>query len=155
MEHTAQLRIVAHDAQTVTVRLAVMHDDRQIQLERKLQLRAEHPFLLCLCGCVPVIIQPDLADGADLRLRCQRADMCEAAVRPAVGLLRMPADGGIDKIMRLCQRNGALRRDAAVAGVDHERDTAVMHGAQHLVAVGVELSAVVMRVGVKKLCHSA
>ena len=96
---------------------------------------------------IPVIIQPDLADGADLRLRCQRANMCEAAVRPAVGLLRMPAAGGIDEIVRLCQRNGALRRDAAVAGVDHERDTAVMHGAQHLVTDGVELSAVVMRVG--------
>ena len=67
----------------------------------------------------------------------------------------MPADGGIDEIVRLCQRNGALRRDAAVTGVDHERDTAVMHGAQHLVTVGVELSAVVMRVGVKILYHSA
>ena len=155
MEHTAQLRIVAHDAQAVAVRLAVMHDDRQIQLERKLQLRAEHPLLLCLCGGVPVIVQPDLADGADLRLRRQRADVRKAAVRPAVGLLRMPADGGIDKIVRLCQRNGTLRRDAAVAGVDHERDATLMHGAQHLVTVGVELSAVVMRVGVKKLCHSA
>ena len=67
----------------------------------------------------------------------------------------MPADGGIDKIMRLCQRNGTLRRDAAVTGVDHERDAALMHGAQHLVAVGVELSTGVMRVGVKKPCHSA
>ena len=91
----------------------------------------------------------------DLRLRRQRVDVRKAAVRPVVGLLRMPADGSIDEIVRLCQRNGALRRDAAVTGVDHERDTAVMHGAQHLVTVGVELSAVVMRVGVKKPCHSA
>ena len=67
----------------------------------------------------------------------------------------MPADGGIDEIVRLCQCNGALRRDAAVAGVDHERNTAVMHSAQHLVAVGIELSAVVMRVGIKILYHSA
>ena len=155
MEHAAQPRIVAHDAQAVAVRLAVMHDDRQIQLECKLQLRAEHPLLLCLCGCVPVIVQPDLADGADLRLRRQRADVRKAAVRPAAGLLRMPADGGIDKIVRLCQRDGALRRDAAVAGVYHERDAAVMYSAQHLVAVGIELSAVVMRVGVKILRHSA
>ena len=67
----------------------------------------------------------------------------------------MPADGGIDKIVRLCKRYSALRRHAAVAGVDHERDAAVMYSAQHITAVSVELSAVVVRVGIKILYHSA
>ena len=120
-----------------------------------MRLAAEGFGLLFPEVAAPVEVQPDLADGADLRLRRQRADVRKAAVRPAVGLLRMPADSSIDKIVRLCQRNGTLRRDAAVAGVDHERDAAVMYSAQHLVTVGVELSTVVMRVGVKKPCHSA
>ena len=76
-------------------------------------------------------------------------------VRPAGGLLRVPANSGIDKIICLRDGNGARGRRGAVAGVHDERDTALMHGTQHLVTVGVELSAVVVRVGIEILRHSA
>ena len=67
----------------------------------------------------------------------------------------MPADGGIDEIIFLCDGNGARGRRGAVTGVHNKRDTALMHGTQHLVTVGVELSAVVVRVGIEILRHSA
>ena len=155
MEHAAQARIVAHDAQAVAVRLPVVDDDRKIQLQRKLQLRAQHDLLRHLRGGVPVIVQTDLADGADFRLRRQRADLLQTVIRPAGGLLRVPANSGIDKIICLRDGNGARGRHGAVTGVHDERNAALMHGTQHLVTVGVELSAVVVRVGIEILCHSA
>ena len=155
MEHAAQARIVAHNAQTVAVRLPVVDDDRKVQLQRKLQLRAQHALLRYFRGGVPVIIQTDLADGADLGLRRQRADLIQTVVRPAGGLLRMPADGGIDEIIFLRDGDGALGRRGTVAGVHDERDAALMHGTQHIGPVGVELSAVVVRVGIEILRHSA
>ena len=155
MEHAAQARIVAHDAQAVAVRLPVVDNDREVQLQRKLQLRAQHGLLRCLRGGVPVIVQTDLADGADLGLRCQRADLIQTVVRPTGGLLRMPADGSINKIIRLRDGNGARGRHGTVTWVHDERDAALVHSAQHIAAVGVELSAVVVRVGIEILRHSA
>ena len=67
----------------------------------------------------------------------------------------MPADGGIDEIIRLRNGDGALGRRGTVARVHDERNAALMHGAQHIAAVGVELSAVVVRVGIEILRHSA
>ena len=155
MEHAAQARIVAHNAQAVAVRLPVVDDDREIQLQRQLQLRAQHDLLRCLRGGIPVIVQTDLADGADLGLRRQRADLLQTVVRPAGGFLRVPADGGIDEIIFLCDGDGARGRRSTVAGIHDERNAALMHGAQHLFAVGVELSAVVVCVGIEILRHSA
>ena len=97
------------------MRLPVVDNDREVQLQRKLQLCAQHGLLCCLRGGVPVIVQTDLADGADFRLRCQRADLRQTAVRPTGGLLRMPADGGIDKIIRLRDGNGARGRRGTIA----------------------------------------
>ena len=114
MEHAAQAWIIAHDAQTVAVCLPVVDDDREIQLQRQLQLRAQHDLLRRLRGGIPVIVQTDLADG-----------------------------------------DGARGRRSTVAGIHDERNAALMHGAQHLFAVGVELSAVVVRVGIEILRHSA
>lgn len=85
----------------------------------------------------------------------QRADLIQTVVRPAGGLLRMPADGGIDKIIRLRDGNGALGRRSTIARVHDERDAALVHSAQHIAAVGVELPAVVVRVGIEILRHSA
>ena len=155
MEHAAQAWIIAHNAQAVAVRLPVVDDDREIQLQRQLQLRAQHDLLRRLRGGVPVIVQTDLADGADLGLRRQRADLLQTVVRPAGGFLRVPTDGGIDEIIFLCDGDGARGRRSTVAGIHDERDAALMHGAQHLFAVGVELSAVVVRVGIEILRHSA
>ena len=81
----------------------------------KLQLRAQHGFLRRLRGGIPVIVQTDLADGADLWLRCQRADLIQTVVRPTGGLLRVPADGSINKIIFLRDGDGALRRHGTVA----------------------------------------
>ena len=67
----------------------------------------------------------------------------------------MPADGGIDKIIRLRDGDGALRRHGTVARVNNQCNAALVHGTQHIAAVGVELSAVVVRVGIEILRHSA
>jgi hypothetical protein len=67
----------------------------------------------------------------------------------------MPADGGINEIIFLRDGDGARGRHGAVTWVHDERDAALVHSAQHIAAVGVELSAVVVRVGIKILRHSA
>ena len=85
----------------------------------------------------------------------QRADLIQTVVRPAGGLFRVPADGGINEIIRLRDGDGALRRHGTVARVNNQCNATLVHGTQHLIPIRVELPAVVVRVRIKILRHSA
>ena len=58
--------MLPHDGEAVLVGLPVVDDHRQLQLQRQLQLAAEHHLLKLPRGIVlPVVVQADLADQID------------------------------------------------------------------------------------------
>ena len=92
MEHTAHSGKFLHDGKTVGVRLAVVHDDGEVQLLRQRELIAQYPLLkLSRRVLLPVVVQPDLADGNDLRLPRPRAERVQTVLREGRAALGMPA----------------------------------------------------------------
>ena len=70
-------------------------------------------------------------------------------LRKLVHIFGMPADGGVYKIKALGKRYRRLAAFKIAARVDDEPNIACGHRAEYLIAVGVERSAVIMRMGVK------
>ena len=154
MEHTAHSGKFLHDGKTVSVRLAVMKNDRHIQLLRERELIAQHPLLkLSRRVLFPVVVQPDLADGNDLRLPRPRAERVQTVLRVGRAVLGMPADGGVDVRIgprQLHRTAGGLR---IAAGVEDQPHAVFGHGGEQRLTVGIERLVVVMRVGVKNQAH--
>ena len=70
VEHARHPRELANDGHRVGVGVAVVDDNREGQLLRKRHLAAQHVLLQLARGIFrPVVVQPDLADGDDLRPR--------------------------------------------------------------------------------------
>ena len=66
--HADHIRIPAGDLHAVRMRIAVVHDNRKVQLTRQLHLAGKYNLLPRARARVllPVIVKADLADGADL-----------------------------------------------------------------------------------------
>ncbi|CAN4022115.1 Stage 0 sporulation A-like protein, partial [Dysosmobacter welbionis] len=99
-----------YDLQAVSVGLPVVDDHRQLQLQRQLQLAAEHHLLEFLWRILrPVVVQADLSDGDHFFLPAQVPDGGKIRGRAAGAVLRMDACGGE-------QPGAALRQGQGGAG---------------------------------------
>ena len=103
--YSDHIGIAARDLHAVGVGIAVMDNNRQLQLARQLHLTGENNLLPCarMLFLLPVIIQTDLSDGTDTRLALrERADFIQCP-RPAIlDILRMKADRSINKRITVC-----------------------------------------------------
>ena len=66
MEHAAHALVAANGVQARAVRLAVVDDDRQIQLDRQRQLTVKESLLTRAVHRLPMAIQPDFPDRNNL-----------------------------------------------------------------------------------------
>ena len=156
MEHTAHSGKFLHDGKTVGVRLAVVHDDGKVQLLRQRELIAQHPLLkLPRRVLLPVVIQPDLADGNDLRLPRPRAERVQTVLRVGRAVLGMPADGGVDARIGPRQLHRAAGGLQITARVEDQPHAVFGHGGEQRLTVGVKRLVVVVRVGVEDHCFSS
>ena len=97
VEHARHPRELANDGHRVGVGVAVVDDNREGQLLRKRHLAAQHVLLQLARGIFrPVVVQPDLADGDDLRPRGERAQIVNLRGGEVVAVFRVDANGGID-----------------------------------------------------------
>ena len=149
MEHAPERRIAADDIEAVAVCLSVVDDNGLIKLKRKLDLADKQRLLLVLVPGIPIVIKPYLADGNAFRVVHELYHFIKALVGKLVHILRVPADGGVHKVVffRKSYRGAAAFKVAA--RIDDQTDVFLRHGREYVKAVGVERASVVMRMGVK------
>ena len=156
MQHTAKpsaLRL--EDLHHIAVRLAVMDADGQLELTREIELAHEDRtlqrtlFLILL----PIIVEPDLADGDDLFLRRPCGKLLVRRRRHRLRLLGMDPDRRIDRIELLRERDAPRRGLEAVAHRDDLHDAGCQCTLNDGGAVVRELLAVEVRVRIDKLHH--
>ena len=156
MQHTAKpsaLRL--EDLHHIAVRLAVMDADGQLELTREIELAHEDRtlqrtlFLILL----PIIVEPDLADGDDLFLRRPCGKLLVRRRRHRLRLLGMDADRRIDRLEPFCKRDAPRRGFEAVAHRDDFHDAVFSSTLDDGGAVVRELLAVEVRVRIDKLHH--
>ena len=118
MEHAAHRGELLHDGKAVRVRIAVMDNNREIQLLRERKLGAEHLLLkLPRRILLPVVVQPDLPDGNDLRIPCHLTKNIKVRGRVRRTVLRVIADGGVDARILRGKRDRLFRGHNVAAGV--------------------------------------
>ena len=122
-----------------------MDDDGLIKLKCKLDLADKQRFLLVLMLGIPIVIKPYLADGNTFRVVHELYHFVKALVGKLIHILRVPADGGVHKVVFFRKSY----RGAVAARIDDQTDVFLRHGREYVKAVGVERAAVVMRMGVK------
>lgn len=81
------------DPESFAIGFAVVDDDRLIQFQRELNLRAETGSLRVAGGVVVVIIEAHLTKGDAARIGGKLADRRRHLVGPILGIVRMNADG--------------------------------------------------------------
>src|SRR5438105_665847 len=95
----------------ISMRLAIMQDDRQIKLASEGELRYQSVALHVAGREIAVVIQTNLANGDDTRRMRQLTFGGQRLVGERRGVMRMSANAGKDAI-RICRRqgNGCLAR---------------------------------------------
>ena len=107
--HDALRPVFPQDVHHVAVRLAVVDRDGQAVLCGELELLHEDLFLpRARAGVLPVVVEPDLADRDDLRVREQAFDLLQPVFRQVGGALRVDADRAVDVVVFFTQRDGLL-----------------------------------------------
>ena len=150
MEHAAYGGKFPHEGKTVGVRVAVVDNNRQVQLLRERELIAQHPLLeVPRRVLLPMVIQSDLADGDDLRLPRPSAERRKALLRVGRTVLRMPADGGVDMGIFFRQLHRAAGGLRIAARVEDQPHAVFGHGCEQRAAVGVKRLVVIVRVGIE------
>lgn len=97
MEHAGDIGEFPHDGEGVGVGLPIVDDHRQLKLPRQRQLAAEHLLLeFPRRVLLPVVIQPDLADGHHLGLLRQGTQGRQIVVGAAAAVLGMDAHRRVD-----------------------------------------------------------
>ena len=150
MEHAAQTAVPPGYVQAVGVGFAVVDYDWFVQLQGQFQLSYEHIVHNFLVLSVPVVVQADLAYRHAFGVRGQLPDHGRGVHVPALPLLRLPADGCVDEGIPLGQSQRRPGAGLVAAGVYDIVYAQRRHGGEHLVTVGVELGAVVVRVRIDK-----
>ena len=154
VEHAAHPGKFLHDGKAVRVRLTVVDDDGKVKLAREGELRAEHRLLEFLRRVLlPVIVQPDLPDGDDLRVLREPAQDVEIGVCVRRAVFGMIADGGVDVRILFRQRNRRAGAFQIAAGIEDQSHAVFRHGGKQRFAVGVELRIIVMRMSIENECH--
>ena len=153
--HDALRPVFPEDVHHVAVRLAVVDRDRQAVLCGELELLHENLLLpRARAGVLPVVVEPDLTDRDDLRVRKQAFDLLQPAFRQIGGALRVDADRAVNVVVFFTQRDGLLEALEIRRHLDDAADALLrQNGAEQLVAIGVELLGIV--VGVRIENHGA
>ena len=152
MEHPPDPGKLLYDLQAVPVGLPVVDDHRQVQLQRHLELTAEHHLLEFLRRVLrPVVVQADLPDGHHLFMSAQVPDGVEVLVRAAGAVLRVEPRGGEQPGAALRQGQGGAGALHVHPGDHHSPHPGIGQGVQQRLPVPVKGVVVVVGMGVKQL----
>ena len=121
-----------------------MDDHRQLQLDGEPNLLAERALLHVVRHVLPVVIEADLANGYDLRMRGKFAECVDRPFVERVGVARVDTHRGVDFGVSLGKLDDATTRIHGDAGIDDESDARVPRALDDFVAVGVELFEIEM-----------
>ena len=104
------------------------------------ELSSEYPLLDLARRKIVVKIEPDLADGHDLRLRAELIDSAQDIIAGPGRLMRMHPHARVDSLltMRKIHRPGAVFQGGR--GIDDGGDAGIGRSRNYLVAVGVKLT---------------
>ena len=109
-----------------------MQDDRQLQLRRQLKLLLERAPLHCRRAAVPVIVQPDFADGNRLLLARQAAQFMQHARVEVAAAVGMHADRDVQARVALRQGQRLLTALQINGRDDDAIDAGLSRAAQNL-----------------------
>src|SRR5262249_10485757 len=112
--------VFAEHRDRVSPGLAGMNDDGKIEFGRELQLASKDFALRFAWGKIVMVIEADLTEGYDLRVRAERAEIVERAWFEFCGIVRVNADGGEQLIMLFRKTDGAIDLRRPIAGADGE-----------------------------------
>jgi hypothetical protein len=131
--------MLLQDAEEISVRSALMQENRLVNAGRKLELLVKGPPLRCVRGQVAIIIKPALANCDHLRQPGERTELAQQFAVELECVVRMNT-GGREELARPAARKfdrGTGTR-AARAGHDHLRDARRGGARDDCVAVGIE-----------------
>ncbi len=151
--HADHIRIPTGDLHAVGVRIAVMHDDREVQCTRQLHLAGKYNLLPRTRTLVffPVIVKPNFADGANLAfVLCQCADGLQISLPAVLDVLRVNTDRCIYKWIFIRVADRLARAFHITAGIENQADIVLGHGSQQRIAVLVEPFIVIVCMCIKK-----
>ena len=150
VEHAREITpLRLQNGKRIPVRVAVVDADGQSRRARHIELRAEKFALhgARLRVFLPVVVEPDLADGDNLRMLCPREELRTIRVCERCGALGVDADGGVE--CGICLRIGDHLRGCRhrIAHADDLHDACRLGTRNHLRAVFV--IALIIEVGVR------
>ena len=99
-----------------------MQDDRQFQFGSQIELGFQRALLRRLRAFVPVVVEADFADGHDLWLKGKGAQLVEVGGIEVAAAIGMYANGGVNAIEFICQRERLPAAVPVYGGNDDLRD---------------------------------
>jgi hypothetical protein len=137
------------DVEQPRVGLAAVKDDRLAMLLRDLELGMKGFLLLLGGGVVPVLVEPDFAEGDDGFLPEKLREACEAGFVEARGIVGMPSRGGENPAGVAF---GDPERELRRTGIDSDDDEPLDAGRPRLldrsIGIGEGFGVVEMAVGI-------
>ena len=111
-------------------------------------MRTQRALLLIVRHLLPVIVQPDLADGHHFRMLCQHPQLRQGRIVEIAAIVRMHADGRVDVRIPICQGQHPAARRQVDGRIDDDLDPGGPCALDDGLAIAVELAQVEMAVGV-------
>ena len=149
--HPPRGGLALEQVHAVAVRLADVQLHGLALRVGEVELAREHLALDRARRQVVVVVQTDLTPQAALRARHPRKQPRLDGVAIAAGVVRVHADGGIEKVVRLRQRQRRLGAGRIVAGIAHDHrapHARRAHALEHRGAVRVKRRVRQMTVGI-------
>ena len=131
---------------------AAVDEDGKLDRGSQCELLAEDLLLRVAWGMVVVVVEADFADGDDARMLGKALHAVEVCVDEQARLVGVDADGSVNPGVALGERDGAgdVVRAVAIADGEEGADAGIVGALDGGVAIGGELGAVEMGVGVEE-----
>ena len=131
------------------MRLALVDDDRQLQLLRQRHLQPKGVLLHVARDVLIMVIESDLANGLHARVPCELPIHQNTRLVHLIRVVRMAAHGGPDPVVPLRQPDGTFARRQVAANVHHAAHLILRHAGQNLFKILCKARLVEVCVGIK------